>query len=124
MTKVGINPKEKMGALKPDLSLVPLTAMIAIANGLADGAVKYGYMNWRSTNIKHRPMIAAAMRHLGAYMDGEDYAEDSGVHHLHHVMAGVAVLIDAIEAGSAVDDRPPAGGGPNMLKGSTKVKGK
>ena len=50
--------------------------------------------------------IGAMKRHLDALLDGEDEAHDSGVHHLGHVNATTAILLDAMECGKLIDDRP------------------
>jgi hypothetical protein len=49
-------------------------------------------------------------RHIDAWLEGEDYAEDSGAHHLGHIGANAHVALAAIAAGSFVDDRGCVGG--------------
>lgn len=71
------NPKDRIGALKPDLSLNPAAGSIEQSRALGEGAHKYGPYNWRSQKVQARIYIAAAMRHLLAYLDGEDYSRDS-----------------------------------------------
>ncbi|MCX5745407.1 MAG: hypothetical protein NT062_23265 [Proteobacteria bacterium] len=44
-----------------------------------------------------------------AWLDGEEVAADSGVHHLGHVAGCIAVLLDARAAGCLIDDRPSPG---------------
>lgn len=73
---------------------------------MADGARKYGPYNWRGNAVVARIYIDAAMRHLLAWLEGEETAEDSGVHHLGHAMACCAILLDAQETGNLIDDRP------------------
>jgi hypothetical protein len=103
------NPKTIAGAARLPLHLVPPSAVSALAEAMADGARKYGPYNWRESPISVSPYIAAAMRHLHAFWDGEDNARDSGVSHLAHAMATLAVLTDAFSVGVAIDDRPPKG---------------
>lgn len=105
------NPKTAMGAKKPDLSVVPPSAELHMALAMMNGAKKYGPFNWRESPISARPYIAAARRHLLAYLDGEDFSADTEeeglpVHHLAHVMACCAILLDATEIGTLNDDRP------------------
>lgn len=76
MTSTG-NPKDKMGAAKPDPSLIPPIAILEDAHAHWDGADKYGPFNWRETGVKARVYIAAAMRHIMAYQDGEDHSRDT-----------------------------------------------
>ena len=103
------NPKDIAGRAKVDLSLFPPVAMIHGAHAFMDGAEKYGPFNWREKDVRARVYVAAAMRHLASYLDGEDTAEDSGAHHLGHAIACCAIILDATEAGKIVDDRPVPG---------------
>jgi hypothetical protein len=73
---------------------------------LKDGAKKYGAFNYRSGKINVSTYIGAIHRHLAAYQDGEDFAADSGVHHIASVLAGGAILLDCLSMGNLVDDRP------------------
>ena len=109
----GVNPKQQYGDLKVPLHLVPAPAMAAIAMGLKEGARKYGAYNWRTLTVEAETYIGAALRHLMAWQDGEDIDPDSGNPHLFHAMASLAILVDAMESGNVIDNRPPAG--PNVL---------
>ena len=99
------NPKARVGSLKAPLHLVPPALSIGVAYALKDGAAKYGAYNWREEPINVSTYIGAILRHLYAYQDGEDDAEDSGVSHLAHVAACCALLMDSEAHGSLVDDR-------------------
>lgn len=105
------NPKTLMGAKKPDPSVVPPIGVMHLATAMMNGAEKYGPFNWRDAAISTRPYIAAAMRHLSSYLDGEDFSADTieaglPVHHLGHVMACCAILLDAEAVGMLNDNRP------------------
>jgi hypothetical protein len=50
-----------------------------------------------------------------AWRDGEAIADDSGCHHLAHVMACCAILLDAMECGALNDDRPVPGPAGRMI---------
>lgn len=110
------NPKAAMGALKVPLHLVPPSATHALALALEDGAKKYGPYNWREKGISVSTYYAAAKRHLDAYWDGEELAEDSAVPHLAHAMACLALLVDSASVGKLIDDRPPAGAAARLQK--------
>lgn len=110
------NPKDLVGQTKLQTWLAPRPAMIALVEALTDGAHKYGPYNWRENGVRATVYISAAERHLMAYLDGENVAEDSGVHHLGHAMACFAILLDAIAQGNIVDDRPIKGASPALLK--------
>jgi len=101
------NPKDIVGSRKPPLHLIPLTANIAAAMAFKDGAAKYGPYNWRAIKIKASPYVVAARRHIELWWDcSEEYAKDSGVHHLGHAMATLAILYDAMINDGLIDDRP------------------
>ena len=51
--------------------------------------------------------LGAMKRHIDALLDGEDLAPDSGVHHLGHIAASCAIVLDAGKHGTLVDNRPP-----------------
>jgi hypothetical protein len=115
------NPKDLIGATKPDLSLVPQAALLHTAAAMMDGAQKYGPYNWRQNPVKLRVYVAAAQRHLAQYLDGEDFDPISGVHHLGHAIACAAILLDAKETGNLVDDRPLPGPAGAMIRRWTPV---
>lgn len=110
------NPKLAAGNKKVPLHLVPLSAMAYTAQGLAEGAKKYGAFNYRDTDVESQVYIGAALRHIMAFSDGEDIDPESGNPHLAHAMASLAILIDTIESGRTIDTRPTAGSGPATLK--------
>ncbi len=103
------NPKQAYGDLKVPLHLVPPSASAYIAQGLKEGARKYGAFNWRETNVESMTYVGAALRHIAAYVDGETVDPESGNPHLAHAMASLAILVDAIEANKIIDNRPTAG---------------
>lgn len=103
------NPKTRFGLRKPAMSSVPPAALIHLMRAMADGRRKYGLMNWREKNVSSTIYYDAAMRHLMAWFDGEQTASDSGVHHLGHAMACLAIILDAEAQETLNDDRPVAG---------------
>ncbi len=120
------NPKHLMGRSKlPLFSVVPPSSFIYEAAAMRygayeakrkDGQLGYGPYNWRRAKVVASIYIDAAVRHIMDYWDGEDLAPDSLVHHLGHLKATIGVLIDAIETGNVIDDRPPKGTGPSLLE--------
>ena len=112
------NPKDVVGRAKVPLSLVPAVALaheaMAFRYGAydaprADGGRGYGPFNWRQTPIRASVYVDAALRHLLDYFDGQDLAPDSRAHHLGHARACLAIVLDALEQGTLVDDRPTQG---------------
>ena len=115
------NPKTVYGVTKPAMHTVPTTALVHIAGVFGDGAEKYGPFNWRKDPVSCSVYYSAAMRHLMAWWDGEDIDPGSkrGAHHLGAVMANVAILLDAMDTGNLIDDRPPAGPTAAMIRAAT-----
>ena len=111
----GVNPKDKIGASKVDMTLLPTSAKIEQALAHMDGATKYGPYNWRVEPVELMTYLGAAERHLDCFKEGEERAQDSMVHHLGHVMACCAIMIDAIQQGSYVDNRPVNGKGAEQI---------
>lgn len=101
------NPKSLQGAKKYSLRYLPLSANIAVNQALEDGAKKYGPANWRENGVAISVYIDAALRHINQFYDGkQDNATDSDAPNLGHAMACMAIIIDAMAEGSAIDDRP------------------
>lgn len=114
----GENPKQRFGAQKVPVHLVPPAAIIGMAKALGEGAEKYQPFNWRSAKVRRMTYIGAAIRHLLADLDGEDVDPEStyGKTHIEGALGSLAVLQDAIAGGFLVDDRPPKGPAPEMLR--------
>ena len=106
--KKSSNPKDILSSDEQRvlLHLIPSPALIEAAKALMDGARKYGAYNWREEGVGACTYLSAAMRHIRAYLDGEQVAVDSDVHHLGHAIACLAILLDAEAVGNLVDDRP------------------
>lgn len=100
------NPKDLVGARKVSISCIPPIALVHEAHAMMDGARKYEKYNWRSNPVRADIYIDALLRHVFAWFEGEEYAEDSGAHHLGHARACLGILIDAMESGNLVDNRP------------------
>lgn len=102
------NPKTRHGITKVPLQLIPGTALAIEATAFRDGSIKYGPYNWRDEPVSASIYIAAALRHIEQWYNGEELADDSGVHHLGHARACLAIVLDAQVAKSLNDDRPVA----------------
>lgn len=112
-----VNPKDLIGAKKLSMTVLPDVAVAHFNHAMQNGAVKYGAFNWRDKSVGALTYINAARRHIAQWLDGEEVAADSGVHHLGHAAACLAILLDAQECGQLVDDRPKNAGGFNRLLG-------
>lgn len=105
------NPKDAIGSGKVPFHLWPETATMAGAMALLEGASKYGRANWREAGVRASIYYDAARRHLMRWFEGEDFDSDSGLPHLGHALACMAILVDAEKAGKLVDDRNYSGQG-------------
>lgn len=101
------NPKDVIGSDKVPLSLFPAAALEHGSLAMLEGALKYGRDNFRVAGVRSSIYVDAALRHIMAWNNGEDVAPDSGVSHLGHVLACVAIILDAQAQGSLTDDRKP-----------------
>lgn len=99
------NPKDLLGEKKAPLGQVCPVADAHESCAMLDGDLKYGFRNWREKNVVARIYIDAALRHIQAWAEGEEVAEDSGVHHLGHARACLGILLDAQENGNLIDNR-------------------
>lgn len=104
----GTNPKAVAATTKRRLDLLEPEGNRVTAEALADGADKYGMQNYLTIPIHLRTYIAAMERHLDDLKSGEDFAPDSGVHHIGHVLAGGHIIMAALKNGNLIDDRGPA----------------
>lgn len=114
------NPKDRVGVKKPRISLVPPASIIYQALAMGNGSVKYGPFNFREKKPAASIYYEAAIRHLASWYDGEENADDSGVPHLAHAIACIGIMIDCVENGNLIDDRPPKGNTAALIKKWTK----
>lgn len=111
----GTNPKDLIGSKKVPVHLVPPASVIYQAAAMADGARKYGPYNWRKNKVMASIYVDACLRHLYAWLDGEEVAADSGVPHIGHALSCLGILADAKETGNLADDRPTPGASARLL---------
>lgn len=96
-------------ALKFDTDKLPLNllsteAMNQTAAVLKFGAEKYAEHNWRKGFAWSRP-LAAAMRHITAFNNGEDRDPESGLSHLAHAACCIMFLLEFEKTHPELDDR-------------------
>jgi hypothetical protein len=121
MSRPDTNPKSRFGMAKPGIHAIPPVALLHCGRGMEDGEGKYGLFNWRENSVSAGVYYNAAFRHLAAWWDGEQFATDSGVHHLGHVMACCAIILDAEAGGNLIDDRSSVEGAfGRMVKAMTR----
>lgn len=101
------NAKDRAASHRLDLTLFPMTAIAYGALGMTEGDCKYGGYNYRVGGVQASVYVAAAMRHLADWFNGQECDPKTGVPHIASALACGAILADAIECGVLVDDRPP-----------------
>ena len=99
------NLKTAAAVGKPTFQAIPLVALVALGKAMQNGEDKYERYNWREAGSTSSVFFNAMLRHLVDWWCGEDYAQDSGIHHLAHLMAGCAIVLDSELHGKLSDDR-------------------
>jgi hypothetical protein len=90
---------------KPPLSMLPWKALDEVAMVQLYGERKYGdFHNYRK-GMRVSRSVSCIMRHLRAYMNGEDLDSESGRLHAAHAAARCLFLLQNIAEGTAIDDR-------------------
>jgi Domain of unknown function (DUF5664) len=105
--KKDTNPKDRAATTRLDFSVWPETASAYGALAMTEGDYKYGAYNYRVAGVQASVYVAALRRHMAKWYNGENEDPDTGVPHLANALACVGVIIDALEAGALIDDRPP-----------------
>ena len=93
----------KFYASKARMDLLDPYAVEQLSHVLAFGAQKYAAHNWRMGISKGR-LIAAALRHLFAYLGGQDKDDETGLSHVAHAMCCCMFLL-GLEHRTDLDDR-------------------
>ena len=79
---------------KLDWSLLPMEALEDIVKVLEFGAKKYAAWNYANgTGLSWKATVASLMRHLYAWLRGEDNDPESGISHLGHIGCNVIFLL-------------------------------
>lgn len=114
------NPKDIIGSNKVPFHFWPTTATILGAMACMYGNLQYGRTNWRAAGVRSSIYYDALARHMNAWFDeGEDNDPDSGLPHLAHALACIAIIVDAKAAGKLNDDRMIKGGYRKLIEEMT-----
>lgn len=89
---------------KPDMSLLSGIALLKVAEVMSFGKNKYAAHNWRGGFSWSRP-LAACLRHVFAYLGGEDKDPESGISHLAHAVCCLMFILEFEETHKELDDR-------------------
>jgi hypothetical protein len=101
------NPKGIAATDRVPMSLFPDTALVYGNLAFLEGALKYGRYNWRAVGVCASTYMDSVRRHMTKWWGGEWVDPVTGVPHLASALAGIAILIDAVENHRLTDDRPP-----------------
>lgn len=112
------NPKQRYGDMKRRVDLVPPALTLGAARAFAEGARKYGAFNWRVRAVEAMTYVGATLRHMQAYLDGENIDPESqdGKLHLEGAAACIGILLDCTYAGTLIDNRPSKGPAPQLTR--------
>ena len=89
---------------KPDLSLLSSMAIIEVGKVMTFGKKKYTANNWRG-GIVYTRLIAAALRHIFAFLGGESTDPESGISHAAHAICCLMMLLEFQQTRPDLDDR-------------------
>ena len=94
----------KYDQAKPRMELLSPVAMEQIAKVLTFGAGKYTENNWRG-GFKWTRLVGSTLRHLLAWLGGEDNDAESGLSHLAHAGCCIMFLLEHEAHNLGEDDR-------------------
>ena len=89
---------------KPRMDLLDTCALVEVARVMTFGAKKYGDHNWRG-GLTYGRLVAAALRHIFAFLAGEDNDPETGISHIAHAMCCLMMLLWHIKHRKDCDDR-------------------
>lgn len=89
---------------KPDMSLLSPVALTELAKVLSFGKAKYAAHNWRG-GISTSRLLAATLRHVLAYLGGENKDPETGLSHIAHAMCCCMFIIELAVTSEDCDDR-------------------
>lgn len=95
---------KKYDSEKPMMALLSPRGIEAEAQGMTYGSKKYGNHNWRN-GIQVTRYISAALRHIFAFIRGEDIDPESGVAHLGLAKCNLGMALQTLEDHPHLDDR-------------------
>lgn len=89
---------------KPRMDLLPVESLEEIAKVLTFGAKKYSAHNWRN-GFSWSRLLGALLRHIFAFMKGEDKDPETGLSHLAHAGCCILFLLWHEQYKKDLDDR-------------------
>jgi hypothetical protein len=93
------------GKMHERFDLFPVEGLQAYSRVAEFGAKKYAPWNW-AKGLPRMQIAASLIRHLWAYMRGEDNDAESGLSHADHVLWNAVALVYHHDRGMEDDRRP------------------
>lgn len=89
---------------KVRVELLSSVALTEMAKALTFGAKKYEAWNW-AKGISYTRVLGASLRHLLAYMSGEDKDPETGLSHIAHLACNCMFILHYEKFRTEFDDR-------------------
>jgi len=89
---------------KPPLANLPSALLYGVADVIAYGAQKYDMDNWRK-GMSWMKLLNSTLRHVWAFIRGEDLDPESGKPHLAHAACDLGFLLEYAQTCPEKDDR-------------------
>lgn len=105
--QMGQKTAGRFGAGKVRYDLVAAWGMEQIAKVYTYGTIKYDDDNWWKGLKWKKDVLGCIFRHTWAWVRGERFDPESGLHHLAHAAWNCITLMEYEKNGIGVDDRVP-----------------
>ena len=99
-------PGFKYDADKARMDLIPVLPLMSLAELYRIGAEKYRDRNWETGGMEFSRVYGAALRHIYAWWNGEEFDPENGQHHLDAAVFNLFALREYVIRGKGEDDRP------------------
>lgn len=95
---------KKLDTGKVPMELLPPVALLEVAKVLGFGAKKYDGWNW-AKGISYSRILGATLRHVFAYLGGEDKDPETGLSHMAHAACECLFILHYEQFKKEFDDR-------------------
>lgn len=92
---------------KAPVAELPTMPLEEVAKVVGYGAEKYGMNNWRK-GMPWMKLLNSTLRHIYAFIRGENLDAESGLPHLAHACTNLLFLIQYMQDHQKLDDRYPS----------------